>query len=580
MATGDIERVLVTSLGKEAKETTYELHDRTVPAPLAPIALSKLLDSEGRRFHRAIAFCTPEAKAKTFPTFRSEVQADVVKSIDIEQSSGPDADEEFLEALTNEFPRRPAKPLELFLDLTQGPRHFALLTYVGALYLQALHGDRVRVAGAYYGFFPQRGRGRLFDLRRLLDLPRWANALHTYDETGSARGIADLLEDANRSLLNRLKDLSFTHHAGLPLELGRVAFELQKREKELGKALKQHGVPLAQQLKCQFVSSLGDVAKEPPDGAQDWRQGAKGRLLLDRAELERQQKFIHRLLDQGHDAVAVGLLREHIVNWLLWQLGRTQGWLEREVRTPAESALHTLRQLSHSSEPLTEQQAKLGRLWEQLTDERNALAHHGMRREERRSARKTREAVAGWDKVLSLPDEPSGELLPGGTEGRLLIAPCGMSPGSLYSALVGVRPKPDSLLVFCSEASEEGARRAVEQAGCTALDAEYARLPSPFGPRAGDRPERALEKLAEAHRRRLLDASEVDVCLTGGTTWMGLIVGRLATEARRLQRPTREFGLVDRRSPEEQRSKPFVAGELVWIVGGPDDGAQARAEEE
>ena len=53
--------------------------------------------------------------------------------------------------------------------------------------------------------------------------------------------------------------------------------------------------------------------------------------------------------------------------------------------------------------------------------------------------------------------------------------------------------------------------------------------------------------------------------MTGGTTLMGLVIQRLAEEAQRLYRPVRRFALIDRRTPAEQDSEPFVQGEHHWL---------------
>jgi hypothetical protein len=69
-------------------------------------------------------------------------------------------------------------------------------------------------------------------------------------------------------------------------------------------------------------------------------------------------------------------------------------------------------------------------------------------------------------------------------------------------------------------------------------------------------------KAAAAH---LLEGPEVFVNLTGGTTLMGLAVERIAGEARRLGRPVRRFGLIDRRTREEQQADPFQTAEPYWL---------------
>ena len=74
-----------------------------------------------------------------------------------------------------------------------------------------------------------------------------------------------------------------------------------------------------------------------------------------------------------------------------------------------------------------------------------------------------------------------------------------------------------------------------------------------------------IDKAATQARQRLLDADEVIANMTGGTTLMGLVIQRLVEEAQRLDRPVRRFALIDRRTPAEQDSEPFVQGDDHWL---------------
>lgn len=46
---------------------------------------------------------------------------------------------------------------------------------------------------------------------------------------------------------------------------------------------------------------------------------------------------------------------------------------------------------------------------------------------------------------------------------------------------------------------------------------------------------------------------------------MGLAAEALASTARRLARPVRRFGLIDRRPPDQQMDDPYQTGEPFWL---------------
>ena len=79
----------------------------------------------------------------------------------------------------------------LWLDVTQGYRHFPFLLYGLALYLSAFRG--VTIEGALYGLIEggkKEAPKPIIDLRPLLELPEWFHALRVIDETGSTHALS------------------------------------------------------------------------------------------------------------------------------------------------------------------------------------------------------------------------------------------------------------------------------------------------------------------------------------------------------------------------------------------------------
>ncbi|MDE0225848.1 MAG: CRISPR-associated DxTHG motif protein, partial [Gammaproteobacteria bacterium] len=464
---------------------------------------------------------------------------------------------------------------DLTVDVTHGFRHFSFLTYVGVLYLAALRGVRIR--GAYYGLWkPKPEPSPFFDLRPLLELPRWFQALQVLRETGSALPMAALLDEGSsntssqsaRTCARDLKHLSAAYLSGLPLELGWQALNIrEQRRKPLRRLLHEHGLPLEQKLLDLLDGVLQPLALTRAVSGDGWKR----RVGLTEEELRRQAGVIDGLLRRESYATAFGLMSEWTVSWVAWVRGNgVRDWLDfSTIRRSASNVLGAIAAAGADSllrDVLTEEQRALGSFWRQLTELRNGFAHHGMRPQPLVGDRKVhsiqREVVLYWTSLKALPTfrlslgESSG--------GRILVSPIGLRPGVLFSALhacqgAGDGREPEQALVICSQETKE-------LIGDVLQHAAYAGKVEPLllGDAFGGGPEE-IERLADAARRHLLGADDVLVNVTGGTTLMGLAAERLAGEARALACPVRRFGLIDRRPPSEQDTDPYRAGVPFWL---------------
>ena len=102
-----------------------------------------------------------------------------------------------------------------------------------------------------------------------------------------------------------------------------------------------------------------------------------------RSELERQARLIDELLERRSYAVALGLMSEWAVSWVVWRRGSSADWLNYgKVRRGAAGVLNAMRMIEASPElasVLAPEQKRLAGFWRSLSDLRNGLAHHGMR---------------------------------------------------------------------------------------------------------------------------------------------------------------------------------------------------------
>lgn len=560
------EHVLLTVLGTTPRPACYTLEDRRVEAALAPLALVELLDE---RPDRVLAICTSAAEAASLPLLREGLQDRIpVATVPVPDGLAQEDISVFLGRVVAAVPR--SECLDLTVDVTHGFRHFSFLTYIAVLYLSALRGVRIR--GAYYGLLNPGGDGPFLDLRPLLDLPRWMHALRVLADTGSAMPMARILEErpspASRNLARDLARLSESYLAGLPLELGLQARKLRiDGMKPLKRLLeREHRLPLASELVQNLGQLLEPFALEPQTSGEGW----KGLIALSTEELERQARVLDDLLDRENTASALGLLNEWTVSWVALHLGFEKGWLDfHGVRRRAGSLLGALRAAGEDAEMrhlLTEEQCALGRFWGTLCELRNSFHHHGMRRQvvvgNEDVARKLQSVTDYWRGTLRKQPDVRVEFQNAPSH-RVLISPLGNRPGVLFSALEVCRAaglEPSLCIVLCSAASEPGIGEACDRAGYSGAVTRL-RFEDPYGGRS------EIVQFVKEARRFLIGASEVVVNITGGTTLMGLAADELASAARNLASPVRRFGLIDRRSAEDQASDPYRAGEPLWLDG-------------
>ena len=573
---GSREHMLLTVLGRNPRPACYSLGDRQAEARLAPLALLEMLpDTE--RPDQILAICTDEARQDSLPILKEALAGrTAVEEIPVQ---GGEAQEDVGRFLTDVVARIPqGAHVDLTVDVTHGFRHFSFLTWMAVLYLAALRGVRVR--GAYYGLLSPDRISPFLDLRPLLELPRWIHAIQVLSETGSSIPMARLLDTGSPSQVTRklsgaLSQISEGYLSGLPLELGRqIRLFHDDGLKPLKRLLKQeHDLPLAEELVENLRHSLAPFVLDQQVSGEGW----KSQVTLSEMELARQAHLIDDLLKRENTASALGLLNEWTVSWVALRLGEQENWLDyTKGRRKAAHLLGALKAAGRDDDLrpfLSDDQRQLGEFWDTLCDLRNSFHHHGMRPQSLIGNQQTHQKLdrvrAYWkDSLRACPDfsmrftQPDAE--------RVLVSPIGNRPGVLFSALKAFQSEygdPTMCLVLCSDRSEAGIAQALERAGYAGR-LERLQFQDPYGGRD------EIQPLVRRARLHLLGAQAVLVNLTGGTTLMGLAAEAVAGAARNLACPVRRFGLVDRRSPEEQAADPFQMGEPLWLDNQEDADAQ------
>lgn len=418
-------RVMLTVLGVGARPATYRFKDREgrYNALLSPVALIELTEPT-QRPQQVFAVVTPRARVESLPALTAAVAA-IDPTIAIEAIDVPDMTDlaGILGAIASRFEEEDA----LVLDVTHGARHMPFLMYAVSLYLVAL--KRVRLDGAFYAMFigpneapsgsagqPGEQLAEFMDLKPLLELPRWTYAVASFQQSGNANQLADLMQErhgqrlpgrafplSTARLATRLREVGEFSASGLPLETGLAAASVAAmlRRREFDDATVE--VPLNGDLRSMVERSVAPMA------IADAKDKKKPDLILDTEELRRQVHIVKMLIRWGHFASATTLLREWFVTWCIWSperrgKGPVGHWLSRNVRDGAPRSDSTNDEDAESTSEsgatgflneidkivrsgatdhqLSEREVALAKAWNACRDIRNSFAHCGMSKDE------------------------------------------------------------------------------------------------------------------------------------------------------------------------------------------------------
>lgn len=546
-------RYFLTALGIGSyEETTYRLGDARWTSRFAPTATARLTRiGDGR----ALILATPPVRdSAAFARMSTELTESglVAQAVDTAETRDSSA----LLDLINRLAERIPQGSELTLDVTYGLRHLPFVYQAVVLFLTGL--KQARVKGIYYGARELRISGGdvpLIDLTPTLGLIEWFGALRALREYGDAREMARLFSGevaglfkakAGDAALGRVRDgavaLGRNLAAGLPLEAGLAAGRLRRAVAGAGR----DAIGLSAMRR--IADTIAPIALKPGTDKEE--------IGLDQNELARELRLARWYTDRLDLGKALAVLREWLVNAAILALGKQSRWLERDCRQAAEGLLHAAheRKLAGLASP---QEAAFGTLWNSVADQRNAIAHAGMRPVEvKPSQQQVEAAIAGCERLL-LDELPAnlGRITP---RGPLLITALGLSPGVLYSVVLAF--DPEAAVIITSADARGRIFEALGLAGRPDLHAMVREVADPH--RGFDEGARLIDaEIVTA----LGSAAQVVVNLTGGTTVMQWLVESMAERAARLGTAVRRIALVDRRSPEEQRTRPYVRGEVVEL---------------
>lgn len=584
-------RILLTTLSAKPRPgVNYRFGNQVVTASQAPVALIKLLPPEELP-DQVIILCTERIHNEQYEPVRrllighhdqlaGESSVPPLEVTKVLIPDGLNADElwEILKSVLQSVPHNS----ELTLDVTHGYRSFPFLYFTASLFLKALRG--VEIKAVYYAMLESAGDEKpIIDLSLLLDMVEWFYATRTFNQTGQAGSLCDLLHPFEESpphitgkdkapygqvkgLRSALGTVSAAYSQALPLELGRESEQLLRKTANAIPPHMEQKVPLASELFGTVSNFVQPFAL--PAVSQRAKRGKSIELNL--PELQRQARIIDRYLEQGYLNYALGMIREWMVACAMYHQAATHDrssadwWINSGARKDMERKLSVLTRIwkmsKHDSDKpiLSPEQCWLAGKWGFLSDSRNQLAHHGFRVDYVLQLPQEVEKIRNrWIELKTFMSSQSHwNLAIEQGHGTLLLSPLGLSRGLLFSALHHIHP--DEAFIITSETSIESIGEITRQAGWNG-DLNYYIMREPFTGFA------EVKWLMEAMQSSVSRCERIIVNITGGTTAMQYAVQQVAQDYRAASRELELIALVDRRPPAEQGENPYVPGEIIFI---------------
>jgi len=551
--------LLVSTVGiGDYQEVDYYLETkpnqtaRTRYSPVATIALVEEVDY-------AIILMTDEAESVHWNDMRREIEKLGIYAEPVNIPSGRNQEE--IAKLCEIIHSACSTKSEVIIDITHAFRHLPVLLLANLEYLSA--GSKLELKGAYYGAFEARINNRVpvIDLKPYIELIDGSYALRQFRETGDAQRLSEQLAQLNWNhghenaltpefsrFTATLLNLSACLGSGLPLEAGLLA---QKAEILLKPALAN--LSAAYFVATTMIEDIGaTIRKISACKLVD----NKAEIELDDHELKRQLRYIRFVYQtQAHDKVLL-LLREWIVNRILYANGNAKNWLNYGSRVKTSHAIQSVVKRSQiPNANLNNDQMKLVKLWEMTKSRRNLIAHAGMSQEEidpRRLGGSVREMINLCETFMD--DDRCWDVRTTDQPYHLLLSPLGLSPGVLYTALKRINPK--RALVICSEESSKTIAEICEKAEFDSNLVTPIQVINVFT--CFDQ----AQEISNRVRAELISTSDLTINLTGGTTAMQYLVEKVGRDAWNLGVRVTRIALSDPRPIEEQRESPYRLGDL------------------
>jgi CRISPR-associated DxTHG motif protein len=373
---------ILTFLGTgNYQETTYSWQQQPVRTRLFPEALAQWFDAD-----EMLVLLTAEAKQHQHWTdLQNALQGDPIELIPVGIPSGKSERE--LWDIFDHMVSVLGEGDEIVFDVTHAFRSLPMLALLAAAFLRVA--KRIRLRHLLYGAYEARQDdvAPVFDLSPFISLLDWTTATDQFIKRGNASELAAFLKDAHQQ--------AWRERSVPKSELPRHLQSLGARLEELSQALRLSRPAEVSEKAEQVTASLARATAETETFARPFT------LLLDKVRattesfrentLASQRKLVHWYVEHEQYVQAATLAREWLVSWTCEQL-KIKDAQDRDARLPVEEAINQAQQRKLQREINEElvylrsleqlaQFDELLRVWSQLAQLRNDVAHCGMNRQ-------------------------------------------------------------------------------------------------------------------------------------------------------------------------------------------------------
>jgi len=568
----DMDYYLLTSIGVRPIEGKYKLGDKFESGHFSSTALVKLMDQKPKKI---FVLLTAGAREKSLEKFQEEIDLDM-DIIDIPDGVNDEEIRSIIEKILKSIPEES----NLVLDISQSFRHFPFLFFTSVLYLQSFKG--VRIQAIYYGMLEKKseyGFAPFIEIGYIMEMIDWYHSLRDFSEKRISRNLADnierkLEEDSIDNVAKKfLENMVFQirrfddfYGTGLPLGLGDSSKSIVNQyDKIRGNMDTDIPIPMADDL---FEYAIASIKPFKLMDAVKTKGNWKQTFVLNILELERQSRIIDSYLDSGHYVNAIRLMREWIISRCALSNGRTEDWLNKSGRAPIERLLGSIRWQAEKK-ILVDSKKELASIWDSISKFRNDIAHNGMNPDRIDISDNLDRVEEIWDQTKgSMGDDQFWNLELGGGGGRLLVTPLGYSKGLLYSAIKQI--KPDYCLIVTSKDAGMNVDEILKESDYHG-EFELIELSDPHT--GFDEIMGIINSIIPDSSNLFLEADEIFVNLTGGTTTLQVLVEAISKKAEQMGKDPRKVVIFDRRPYHIQQEDPFKEGQMIYyndIIGVKD----------
>ncbi|MCD6460470.1 hypothetical protein J7L67_07370 [bacterium] len=552
-------KIFITSIGTSCyPETQYSYNGKIEISRFAPVAIKKLIpDLENAETY---LFLSKEALEKNGVALKESIGAELI-SIPI-----PVGKEDFNEIFSI-IESKVGESMQLYLDITNALRSLQMIFFAISIYFTGL--KNIEIKGIYYGAFEQKkdNKAPVIDLLPIVEAIELFYASRMFRDYGVSALIGEKLEQEQQRLRSEKKVVSAPKTF---IKTGRI---LKKISLGLANAdamfIASKCINLTKVSKSDtefhsFLPLSETLIKSIKKAYKAFSDPLEVNALTEK-ELQREERIIEWYMNHEQYKNALSLMREWLVNKLLFFSEKRDIWLDYEkARKFAERKINLLIKLLKDKKLFSPDMKKFAKVAQKIFLMRNKVSHGGFSIETDRINYNTihREVGEYWDEAKQIGPEIFQNILKRSIRGKILIiSPLGLAPGMLYTLLSMeeiVKCYLAELMLITSEQAQKCIEECLEKVGRAIPYTPFC-LKNPY-----------IDILSEKDIKdkwldKIISADKIIINYTGGTSIMQVNIVRISNIIRSYDIPFKEVVVTDKRSLGEQQANPYVKGEVCPI---------------